>query len=80
MISLTRLRDSMRYYSMRLGVAASAVIGYIVANPDTLVGMFGGMPEHLRIPFAIVTAVGTFTCIAVARLAPQQPKEAADGE
>lgn len=78
MISFSNLRRSMRYYSMRLGVVASAVIGFFVANPDTLVGIFGGLPETLRIPFAIVTGVGAFTCIAIARLAPQA--EVTDGE
>lgn len=79
MITLSDLRQSMRYYSMRLGVLASAVLGFAVANPDTLVGVFGGLPEPLRIPFAIVTAVGAFTCIAIARLMPQ-PGVKPDGE
>ena len=67
-----------RWGSMRLNLLATAVTAYALANPAQLVAIFTALPEPMRVPFAILAALGLGALVAIARLTRIEKKENAD--
>ncbi len=64
-----------RWGSMRLNILATAITAYVLANPAQLVAVFTALPESMRVPFALVAALGLGTLVALARLTRIEKKE-----
>ena len=69
-----------RWGSMRLNLIATGVIAYVLANPAQLVAICTALPEPMRVPFAILSALGLGALVALARLTRIEKEKADAGQ
>lgn len=68
---LADLKASLRYYSQRMNVLASATIAYLVMYPSTLTDAAGYVPEAYRPIASAVAGFAMFLVVSWARLKKQ---------
>lgn len=72
-------RESFKLWSQRLNVLASAVIAYVIAEPDVILTIIGALPPALRTPIAMLIGVFSFGVVTLFRLARQKKLEGSNG-
>lgn len=81
---VTDWKTALKMWSIRLGAFASAVIGFVIADPGTfatiLFNVVGFLPFELRLVVAVVVAVIVFAVIGITRLTKQEKLSAPKSE
>lgn len=59
--------------SMQVLAVASALVGFIIANPTFLFSAIAFVPDEFRVPAAIAAALLVFVLVAATRLVKKKP-------
>lgn len=66
------VRTALKMWSMRLNLAASLAVAYVLASPDVLLQVLNALPPEMRAVFPPFVGVALFALVAVARLVKQE--------
>ena len=63
-----------RLWSMRLNLIASAIVAYVLAAPEVMLGVLNSLPPEMRSLFPPFAGFALFALVTLARLAKQKEK------
>lgn len=73
-------RSAWRWWSVRMAAVAGLAVTFIVAAPETFLGVLNSLPADMREKLSPVIGIAVAVLVTLTRLWKQKPKTPTDGE